>query len=290
MRAVMSQGQGRSFPLVRSRTEALRPHRFQGVSCAWLCDMGRISPSACASLLCSCIFPVQTLELTEKGTVLARFGRELIERRQSIVSELNGQKDSQPVVLAAGEGAFLYLLGQAISNYKSKSNQPLRLLTLNRDSVVEAIQSGRAHFGVAAFDTIPAGCQSRPLHKADQLLVMPKDYKLASKKKTLSLADLQGLSLVVPAIDRPHRQLIATHLQSRGVEWQVAVEANGWELMLHFVKLGLGCAIVNSICNIPPGLTAKTIVDLPQIHYSIIWRRGAKLSTAQALLRDCLSP
>lgn len=230
------------------------------------------------------------LKLTEKGTLLARFGRELIERRQSIVSELNGQKDSQPVVLAAGEGAFLYLLGQAISNYKSKSNQPLRLLTLNRDSVVEAIQSGRAHFGVAAFDTIPAGCQSRPLHKADQLLVMPKDYKLASKKKTLSLADLQGLSLVVPAIDRPHRQLIATHLQSRGVEWQVAVEANGWELMLHFVKLGLGCAIVNSICNIPPGLTAKTIVDLPQIHYSIIWRRGAKLSTAQALLRDCLSP
>ncbi len=230
------------------------------------------------------------LKLTENGTLLARFGRELIERRQSIVSELNGQKDSQPVVLAAGEGAFLYLLGQAISNYKSKSNQPLRLLTLNRDSVVEAIQSGKAHFGVAAFDTIPASCQSRPLNKADQLLVMPKDCNLAGKKKTVSLADLQGLSLVVPAIDRPHRQLIATHLQSAGVEWQVAVEANGWELMLHFVKLGLGCAIVNSICNIPSGLTAKKIVDLPQIHYSIIWRRSAKLSASQTLLRDCLSP
>lgn len=229
------------------------------------------------------------LKLTHNGELLARFGRELIERRQSVVCELAGQSDNQPVILAAGEGAFLYLLGQAISSYKSQTTQPLRLLTLDRKNVVEAIQSGKAHFGVAAFDTIPPGCQSKLLYKADQMLVMPKNHKPAFLKKTLSVTDLRGLSLVVPTSDRPHRQLIATHLQSAGVQWQVAVEANGWELMLHFVKLGLGCAIVNSICDMPPGLTAKRIANLPQIHYSVIWRRGAKLTTAQKLLKDCLS-
>lgn len=80
MCAVMSQGEGGSFPLARSRTEALRLHRFRGVSCAGLCDLGGISPPACASLLCSRIFPVQTLEFTKKGTAAASVFLRVVQR------------------------------------------------------------------------------------------------------------------------------------------------------------------------------------------------------------------
>jgi DNA-binding transcriptional LysR family regulator len=227
------------------------------------------------------------LQLTEAGRQLARFGRELRERKAAVLSELRGQKDEQPVILAAGEGAFLYLLGPAITAFKSITDQPLSLLTLNREGVIDAIQSGRAHLGVAAFDSIPSQCQSALLCKVDQVLVMPDGNKIA-RKRVVSLSDLDGASLVVPSADRPHRQLISAHLQSAGISWRVAVEANGWQLMLHFVKLGLGYAIVNSNCAIPEGLIAKKLTGLPQIHYSLIWRAGGVTSLAQRQLRECL--
>jgi DNA-binding transcriptional LysR family regulator len=116
---------------------------------------------------------------------------------------------------------------------------------------------------------------------------MPDGNKIA-RKRVVSLSDLDGASLVVPSADRPHRQLISAHLQSAGISWRVAVEANGWQLMLHFVKLGLGYAIVNSNCAIPEGLIAKKLTGLPQIHYSLIWRAGGVTSLAQRQLRECL--
>lgn len=58
-------------------------------------------------------------------------------------------------------------------------------------------------------------------------------------------------------------------LQSASVEWQPAVEANGWELMLHFVKLGIGVAIVNACCRIPPGVSVRPLPELPSVQFHL---------------------
>jgi LysR family transcriptional regulator, low CO2-responsive transcriptional regulator len=116
---------------------------------------------------------------------------------------------------------------------------------------------------------------------------MPASHAL-SRKKTLRLSDLAGAKLIVPPADRPHRQMLATALQSRGVKWEVAVEAGGWELMLHFAKLGVGLAIVNSFCRIPRGLVARPIRDLPQISYYVFHLKG-NVTTAQSALKDAIT-
>lgn len=228
------------------------------------------------------------LELTSHGALVARFGRELEERSRVFVDTLHSGASRQPVVLAAGEGAFLYLLGGAIRDFIRRAEVPLRLLTLNREGVLDAIESGRAHLGVASIDTVPPGVKATLLCKLDQMLVMPNNHPLARKRR-VTLSSLRHERLVVPPASRPHRQMLAAALQSAGVDWEVAVEASGWELMLHFVRLGLGLAVVNSHCKIPRGLTARVLSELPQIHYHLFHLEGAAESEPVARLAGLLT-
>lgn len=214
------------------------------------------------------------LELTEGGRNVARFGRELGERTSLFLERLQKGPAEHQVVLAAGEGAFLYLLGGGIREFSRRSKLALKLLTADRDAAVEAVQSGKAHLGVASLETTPPSIEAHVLSKVDQVLVLPRRHPLASKRE-VRLADLEGAKLIVPAADRPHRTMLSRALQSAGVQWQIAVEANGWELMLHFAALGLGWAVVNEFCAIPRGLAARPLKELPRIHYHVFHLVGA---------------
>ena len=57
----------------------------------------------------------------------------------------------------------------------------------------------------------------------------------------------------------------------------VALEADGWELMMHFVQLGLGATVVNGCCRIPRGCVGVPFVDLAPSRYYLLRRRGLRL-------------
>jgi DNA-binding transcriptional LysR family regulator len=227
------------------------------------------------------------IRLTEQGEQVARFGREMLETTNHFTDTLKHGTSQQPVVLAAGEGAYLHLLGDVIRRFTHRSTSLLRLLTCNSEQTLEAVRSGKAHFGVAAFDSYPDDLVVTKLMSTPQLLVLPKSHPLTSKR-VIKLPDLSDVQLVVPPANRPHRQMIAKILQSANVSWRVAVEANGWELMLHFVKLGLGCAIVNGSVNIPKTLVAKPIKELPSTQYLLVHHMNVGKSSAQKALKDLI--
>lgn len=227
------------------------------------------------------------LELTEQGEIVARYGRQFSDSAADLQRELSGSGPVRPVILAAGEGAFLYLLGPAIREFLRKSSAPLRLVTVDREGVLTALRASKAHIGVAAVDTVPSDLIARPLVKVGQVVAMPHDHPLARKRR-LKLTELKDCSLVVPPIDRPHRQMLASALSSAGVEWTVAVEATGWELMLHFVKLGMGLAVVNSMCAIPRGLVTRPLADLPKVQYYLLQTDARTKIAAHQELADLL--
>ena len=88
---------------------------------------------------------------------------------------------------------------------------------------------------------------------------------------------------MVPPAGRPHREMLARMLQSAGVNWEVAVEASGWELILQFVTLGVGVAVVTACCNISRALVAIPLTGRqprwprPQFHA----RKHARCSSAR---------
>lgn len=231
----------------------------------------------------------RALELTAAGVEVARYGRELRGSVEEFLAHLRGESIVAPVVLAAGEGALLYLLGDAIRAFVAAgSPAPLQLLTRDREGTLAAVRDGEAQLGVATLDVLPADLTAVPLLRAPQVVVMPSRHRL-TRKRELEPRDLAGTPLIVPPAGRPHREAIGRALLDAGVSWRVAVEANGWPVMLAFVQSGIGLAIVNSTCVLPKGLTSRPLRGLAATHYHLLHRRGRMSDPARqlaTLIRD----
>jgi LysR family transcriptional regulator, low CO2-responsive transcriptional regulator len=227
------------------------------------------------------------VELTEHGHRVASFAREMQERSRSFVRALRGADGRSTVTLAAGEGAYLYLLADGLRRFLRRDRASLRLLTLDGHGSVEAVRAGRAELGVAPLESVPDGFQARVLARVEQVLALPQRHPLA-RKPWLRLQDMDGLRLVVPPPGRPQRALLAHALQSAKVSWQPAVEATGWELMTRFVQLGLGLAVVNGFCAMPRGVVARPLRGLPAIHYHLFHLESLAAEGPAARLKQAL--
>lgn len=228
----------------------------------------------------------RTLELTQHGETVALYGRQLRSGAQEFLGSFVGVAE-QPIALAAGEGAYLYLLGTGIRSYQRATRAPLRLLTADREQAVVAVRGGKVQLGVAPLDTVPEEFHAVALTTVGQVLAVPATHRLASRTR-LRLKDLAGERLVVPPPGRPHRQMLGALLQSEGVPWEVAMEASGWELMLSFVAMNAGVAVVNACCRMPSGIVAVALPELPSLHYHCFHLRGTARTSAVVRLRSAL--
>ncbi len=78
------------------------------------------------------------------------------------------------------------------------------------------------------------------------------------------------------------------HVGVAGVAWEVSVEANGWPLMVRFVELGVGLAVVDACCRLPEGIVARPVPELPRQRYYVLCRKGARRKGAPARLVQAL--
>ncbi len=202
------------------------------------------------------------LALTPAGERVARFARDLDARVSAFLSDVRGAAPARVPALAAGEGAYLYLLGGVV-------RPGIRLINGDRARTLAAVRTGRADLGVSVLDVMPTDLEAVLLAAYPQVLVMPADHPLA-REPDLTLADLAGVSLVAPPPTGPHRVALERALRAAAVPWTLAVEAEGWPLTLHFVSLGIGLAVVNGCVIPPPGLVTREIIDLPAVSYHAV--------------------
>lgn len=254
------------------------------------------------------------LALTPPGERVLGFGRDARERSRALVAELSHREVRGPIVLCAGEGSYLYLLGEGLRRFASSpprapteaaprapraerspsarssaeaAARELRLLVRDHEGTVAAVRTGEAHLGVASLDGPPPGLDARLLTEVGQVLVLPEAHPLASRRH-VRLRDLDGERLVVPPEGRPHRALIAQAFRAAGARFRVAVEASGWELLVRFVELGFGLAIVNAFCRVPAGLVRRPLPELPSRAYHLLQRPGAAREGAVFALAEAL--
>ena len=190
-------------------------------------------------------------------------------------------------MLAAGEGTLLYVLGRPLGKAVASDKLRLRVLTRDGEGTFAAVTTGEAHIGVAAAEVVPERLRATRLHRARMTLIVPKAHRLARQRR-IQLKDLAGERLIVPAAASPHRQMLARALGAAGVDWEIAVEAGGWPLMLDYARAGVGLTVVNDICPPPPGTVARPIAELPSIDYNLVLRPGAVLSPDAELLRKLI--
>jgi LysR family transcriptional regulator, low CO2-responsive transcriptional regulator len=225
----------------------------------------------------------RTLTLTPEGEAVARFARDLDTRMSTFLAEVRDAAAVRPLTLAAGEGAYLYLLGDVIRTFR-----PLKLLNRDSTRMLAAVRSGRADLGIGVLEVLPDDLTTVLLASYPQTLVLPADHPLTDHAE-LTVRDLAGLSLVLPPAGRPHRRTVERALRAAEVDWTLAIEAEGWPLTLHFVALGVGLSIVNGCVPPPQGFTSREITDLPRVPYYAVHlpSRGtdARLAELLAALR-----
>lgn len=230
----------------------------------------------------------RAIEITPEGRRVQRHAREIAASMAMLQDELLGKNAVQPVTLAAGEGAFLYLLGQGLKAHLSDRSHVLQLVTADGAAAVEAVRSGRAHLGIACLETVPRDLAVEPFTRVGQVLAFPKKHAFASRR-SIRLKDIAGSGLILPPVGRPHRTMLSQMLQSAQVHCEVAMEASGWEVMLHLVRLGMGLAVVNACCRIPAGVVARPMPELPALQYLIFSRKEGVSGAASALKKNLLA-
>lgn len=224
----------------------------------------------------------RTIEITEAGRRVQRLARDMAASMAAFRDDMREDATTRPVVLAAGEGAFLYLLGPGIRAHLANRRHALQLMTADGAAAVEAVRAGRAHLGIACLDAMPRDLDAEPLTRVGQVLALPRKHPLAMRR-SIRLKDITDAGLIVPPAGRPHRMMLSQMLQSAQVPWHAAVEASGWELMLHLVKLGMGLAVVNACCRMPAGVVARPIPELPALQYMILSRKEGVVGAAASL-------
>src|SRR5215831_14412518 len=83
----------------------------------------------------------RTIEITEAGRKVQRFAHELRGAAQDFHSEIQGRDVKRPVVLMAGEGSYLYILGNGIRSFRTLSNHPLALQTGDGPKTIAAVRA-----------------------------------------------------------------------------------------------------------------------------------------------------
>ncbi len=220
------------------------------------------------------------LVLTPEGVLVAAFARGVEEQTRELVARVSGAAGDDRLVLAAGAGALLYIVGEGLRTFKQQTKTRLELLTADATAAIEAVRSGLAHVGVGAVDAVPDDIEAHALTSVGQVLVVRREHRLA-RRRQVSIPSLAGERLILPPEGRPHRAMLDAAFGAHGIVVALGATATGWELTSKLVELGFGVAVINACCRVPAGLVTRAIRDLPAVRYAAFTRRRPRAQAAE---------
>lgn len=211
------------------------------------------------------------LRLTREGIEVAAFAREAVERANGLERRLQGEAESKRIVLATGAGALLHVISAGVRSFAKAHRGPLEIMTCDATAAIEATLRGTAHVGVAA-GPVPDELESHLLVDVAQVLVVPRDHPLASRRR-VSLADLEGERVVLPPEGRPQRATLDAAFAEHGIRVDRTATALGWDVVVRLVELGVGLGFVNGAVRLPKSLASRPLRELPRIRYRAFTRK-----------------
>jgi DNA-binding transcriptional LysR family regulator len=226
----------------------------------------------------------RNIQLTGSGEEVAIFAREISERVNLFQRRLDLSVPAPQITIAAGQGCYLYLLGRGIESFTNKANSKLKLLISNRAETLHHLRTGSAHIGITVMSDIPSDLYGSVLRKIRPVLVVPEQHEFANKRSA-SIDQLRHIELVVPPEPSELRSTIFSLCQKFDFVPKISVEASGWELMTHFVSLGLGAAVVNSCCRLKKGVVGIPIKEMQSTDYFLLHRKDQHLFDELKLLK-----
>jgi DNA-binding transcriptional LysR family regulator len=224
------------------------------------------------------------IRLTEEGQVLLETALPVVESMDHIPDRFAarlGAVRSGALDIAAGESTILYLLPDYVKRFTDLYPQvKLQLHNVTgRDGLV-MLRNGEVDFAVGSMFEMPDDIVYVPIFTYDPMLITAPDHPLARQSR-VSLDDISPYGLILPPRHLSTWRIVDLVFHQHGLDYQVVLEAGGWEVIKKFVALGLGVSIVTSICLTgDEPLAAIPLNDFfPQRSYGAVMHKGRQLSS-----------
>lgn len=235
------------------------------------------------------------IQLTHDGQVLLETALPLVEgmdRLPDLLAARLGEVDSGELEIAAGESTILYLLADFIKRFSEhypRINLHLHNVT-GRDGLA-LLRAGEVDFAVGSMIDVPEDISYAPIFTYDPMLITSLDHPLANKAD-LTLQDISPYGLILPPRQLSTWRIVDLVFHQHGLNYEVILEAGGWEVIKKFVELGLGVSIVTSICLTGNEKLAALPLNqyFPQRSYGVVMRRGKFVSPQAKCFLTVMDP
>jgi DNA-binding transcriptional LysR family regulator len=227
-----------------------------------------------------------SIQLTHDGELLLEMARPLIEELEHLDDQFHQRRtevDQGHIEVAAGMSTSLYLLPRYVEAFhRAHPRIEVRLQSVTGLEGLERLRAGLVDLAVGPVMQVPADIEFHPMVSYEAVVITCLGHPLARKRK-LSLEDISRHPLILPPRNLSTWPMVDSTFKSHGLNYELAMEAGGWEVIKKYVEMGLGISIIISI-----GITGHERLEVipaseffPGRVYGVVLRKG-RLLTPQA--------
>jgi len=233
--------------------------------------------------------------LTPEGRVLHELAQPLVDGIEGLEQEFHarfGRLEGGELHIAAGESTTLYILPDYIKRFADTyPDVEIKLHNVTGRDGMAMLRADQADLAVGSMLDIPDDIVYHPTFSYSPVLITSLDHPLA-KKKRVTLEEICPYGLILPPRHLATWRFLELVFKQHGLEFQVSLEAGGWEIIKKYVALGLGISIVSGICLTGEEALAQHPLDewIPKRSYGVVVRRGKFLSPQARAFIDMIDP
>lgn len=226
------------------------------------------------------------IRLSPEGKILFELARPMVQGMDALpetFSALCGNLETGELNIAAGESTILYILPKPIKRFAERyPGISLKLHNVTGRDGLSMLRADEVDFAVGSMLEVPQDITYQPIFTYEPLLITAPDHPLA-KKSQVRLQDISPYGLILPPRHLSTWRLVDLVFQQHNVNYKIALEAGGWEVIKKYVELGLGISIVTGICMSKNDRLAQIPLSqyFPKRSYGVVLRNG-KLMSPQA--------
>jgi Transcriptional regulator len=210
----------------------------------------------------------RTLQLTPAGRDVEQLARRILNDIANVKMRLRESHslESGKVQLGTGTTMVLTFLPRVLEVFRTRySGVEVQVMTGTATEVLAAIAAGSLDLGIVFTTPVPpidtTGLELTPLYEEEFVLIVPPGSPF-EHRASVSVADLNGASMITFSRSSRMRQFIESQLASRGVRMKVVMELENEEAIERMVALGIGSAFVSRRRATAEGLSFVTLNDI----------------------------
>ncbi|HEY0232572.1 MAG TPA: LysR family transcriptional regulator [Dokdonella sp.] len=235
--------------------------------------------------------------LTREGQALYEIALPLVEGMENLDQQFRALRAGLAggeLHIAAGTSTIQYLLPEFVAAFRDRHpSVKLQLHNVTGKDGLALLRSDQVDFAIGSMLDVPNDLSYEAVQSYDPMLITPPDHALAQLRE-VRLEDLSPYGLILPPQRLTTYRLVDLIFQQRKVPYRVAIEVGGWEVIKHYVALGLGISIVTGICIGEDDRNRLAVRNMsayfPQRSYGVVVRKGKYLSSEARAFIDLVRP